>query len=75
MREDSFSHGWPIISIDKRIELLIRVENYDSYDVIAFSAVTKSKLLIKSHKICRQEGIESSKCLTGFRFENLYKQN
>lgn len=51
------------------------MENYDSYDVIAFSAVTKSKLLIKSHKICRQEGIESSKCLTGFRFENLYKQN
>lgn len=63
MGEDGFTHGRPTISIYKRIDLFLRVENGESYNAVASSVGIQSELLIKWHKIYRQEGIDGLKFL------------
>lgn len=63
MGEDGLDHSRPTIPIEKRIELFIRIENGESYQSVAFSVGIQPDLLIKWHKIYRQEGIEGLQSL------------
>lgn len=63
MGEIGLDHNRPTLSIEKRLELFIRVENGESYGSVAHSAGIQNDLLIKWHKIYRQEGIEGLQSL------------
>ena len=63
MGEEGLTYGRPTISIEKRIELFERVENGESYSLVAASAGIQDGLLINWHKIYRQEGVEGLKSL------------
>ena len=56
--EFALEHNKPTLSVEKRIELIVRVENGESYTSVAFSAGIQQDLLIKWHKIYLQDGIE-----------------
>ena len=61
--EKGLSHNKPTIPIEKRLELFVRVENGESYTSVARSVGIQENLLIKWHKIYRQEGIYGLKSL------------
>ena len=61
--EFAFDHNKPTLSTEERVGLIIRVENGESYKSVAYSAGIQPDLLIKWHKIYRQEGIEGLQSL------------
>lgn len=61
--EIGLDHKRSTIPIKDRIELFNRVENGESYQNVAFSMGIGASLLIKWHKIYRQNGIEGLKSL------------
>ena len=63
MGEMGLDHSKPTLTIDKRVELIKRVENGESYNAVALSVGIQADLLIKWHKIYRQDGIEGLQSL------------
>ncbi len=61
--EFALDHNRPTLSIEERIGLIVRVENGESYSSVALSVGIQHDLLIKWHKIYRQEGIEGLQSL------------
>ena len=61
--ELAFDHNKPTLSIEERIVLISRVENGESYSSVALSTGIQAGLLIKWHKIYRQEGVDGLKFL------------
>ena len=53
----------PTLTFNERMQLITRVENGESYMHVALSAGIQSDLLIRWHKIYRQEGIDGLKSL------------
>ena len=61
--EAGLEHNKPKLSVERIIELIERVESGESYTQVAYSVGRKHDLLIKWHKIYRQEGIDGLKSL------------
>lgn len=61
--EIALDHNRPTLSIDKRLQLFVRVQNGESYTSVAHSVGIQEELLIKWHKIYLQEGIEGLQSL------------
>ena len=61
--EIGLEHNKPTLSFEERLQLIVRVENGDSYTYVANSVGIQESLLIKWHKIYRQEGIDGLKSL------------
>ena len=61
--EIALDHNRYTLSIDKRKELIVRVESGESYTSVAFSAGIQAELLKRWHKIYLQDGIEGLQSL------------
>ena len=61
--EIGLDHNKPTLTFNERMQLITRVENGESYMHVALSAGIQSDLLIRWHKIYRQEGIDGLKSL------------
>jgi len=61
--EAGLEHGKPTLDINKRIELINRVESGESYSSVALAAGIQHDLLIKWHKIYKEKGIDGLKLL------------
>ena len=61
--EAGLDNNRPTIPVKDRIELFVRIENGESYNSVATSIGIQAGLLIKWHKIYRQEGIEGLQSL------------
>ena len=61
--EIALDHNRPTLSIDKRLQLFVRVQNGESYTSVARSVGIQENLLIKWHKLYLQEGIEGLQSL------------
>ena len=72
--EEGLEHSRPTLDINKRIELIKRVEASESYNSVALSAGVQHDLLIKWHKIYQEKGIDGLKLLKRGR-PSMAKQN
>ena len=61
--EIALDHNRYTLSIDKRKELIVRVESGESYTSVAVSAGIQAELLKRWHKIYLQDGIEGLQSL------------
>jgi transposase len=61
--EAGLSHIQHRMSIEEKLKLLIRVENGESYSSVAHSVGIENTILIRWHKVYRQEGIEGLQSL------------
>lgn len=61
--EIALDHNRPTLSIDKRLQLFVRVQNGESYTSVVRSVGIQENLLIKWHKLYLQEGIEGLQSL------------
>lgn len=61
--EVGLEHGRPTLDINRRIELINRVESGESYMSVAYSAGIQNDLLINWHKIYKESGIDGLKLL------------
>ena len=61
--EVGLEHGRPTLDIDQKLELIIRVENGESYKSAAYSVGIGDGLLIKWHNIYFESGIDGLKSL------------
>ena len=72
--EEGLEHGRPTLDINKRIELINRVEDGETYNYVAFSIGIKPDLLIRWHNIYKDKGIDGLKLLKRGR-PSMAKQN
>ena len=61
--EAGLNHDKPKLSVETIVELIERVESGESYSQVAFSVGRMPDLIIKWHKIYRQDGIDGLKSL------------
>ncbi|MCR5564321.1 MAG: hypothetical protein K6F59_00810 [Gammaproteobacteria bacterium] len=61
--EAGLDHNKPKLSLKEIIKLIERVEAGESYSQVAFSTGRQNDVLIKWHKIYRQDGIDGLKSL------------
>ena len=73
--EVGLEHGRPTLDINKRVELINRVEAGESYCSVALSLGIKADQLIKWHKIYQEKGIDGLKLLKRGRKPSMAKTN
>ena len=73
--EVGLEHGRPTLDINKRVELINRVEAGESYTSVALSVGIKNGVLINWHKIYQEKGIDGLKLLKRGRKPSMVKTN